>query len=346
MLRLPLATQTLYAELLDRLLAARAMGTGDTPGAIVAKTVRGRTYWYVQRRTLGRTQQLYLGPDDDTTRALISRRRDAWAGAEPERRDRERLSAMLVAGGAAAAMAGELRLLRWLADARVFEAGAVLVGTQAFAAYANVLGVSWPGLSARTADVDLAHGLRVEIGVADRETPLPERLASGHGELRFDPVPPFDRRHPSTSYLLRGTPLRLDLLTPMVGKPRHGPVLVAALGVAAQPLRFLDYVLESAVPAALVGRDGVLVQVPTPARFALHKLVVAAERPVSQQAKARKDVAQASALIEVLAEDRPGDLAIAWEALVTRGPGWSKRARAGLARCDADTALRLRSATG
>ncbi len=38
-----------------------------------------------------------------------------------------------------------------------------------------------------------------------------------------------------------------------------------------------------------VSADGVLVNVPAPARFALHKLVVAAMRPAALQAKAAKD---------------------------------------------------------
>lgn len=48
--------------------------------------------------------------------------------------------------------------------------------------------------------------------------------------------------------------------------------------------------------------------VPTPARFALHKLWLSGQRPAAQQTRAAKDRRQAEALIEVLAADRPGDL--------------------------------------
>ena len=346
--RQSIATQTLYAELLERLLAAR-VGDADTSegagGTVVAKTIRGKRYWYIQRKELGVTRQTYLGPDSPDTRALIERRRAVWAGADAERRQRERLAAMLVAGGAATVSAPELRLLGVLAEARVFELGGVLVGTQAFAAHANVLGVKWAAALGRTADVDVAHPRHVEVAVAEAEGPtLSVHLTSTAANPTFAPIPAFDRRHPSTSFRVRGTELRLDLLTPLVGKPRAAPIFIPALGAAAQPLRFLDYLLENPMQVALVGRDGVLVTVPGPARFALHKLIVAAERGETQQAKVRKDLAQAEALLEVLAADRPGDLALAWESLAARGSRWVSRARRSLARLDADIVAHARRA--
>ncbi len=70
--------------------------------------------------------------------------------------------------------------------------------------------------------------------------------------------------------------------------------------------------------AVVVGGSGILVNVPDPARFALHKLWVAGRRPVSEQAKAAKDLRQAQSLLEVLLSDRPADLTVAWEALQGR----------------------------
>jgi len=346
--RQSIAAQTLYAELLERLLAARVgdAAPGDGPGGtLVAKTIRGKKYWYAQRKELGATRQTYVGPDTPEVRALIARRREAWAGADEERRQRERLAAMLVAGGAATVTATEARVIALLAEARVFELGAVLVGTQAFASLANVLGVRWPASLGRTADVDVAHPLHVEVAVADAEGPtLAAQLAMKDAASPFAPIPPFDRRHPSTSFRVRGTELRLDLLTPLVGRPRTVPVFVPALGAAAQPLRFLDYLLDDPLHAALVGRDGVLVRIPNPARFALHKLIVAAERGGVQQAKVQKDLAQAEALLAVLVADRPGDLALAWEALAARGTRWVARVRRSLARCDAALVAQARRA--
>lgn len=73
----------------------------------------------------------------------------------------------------------------------------------------------------------------------------------------------------------------------------------------------------------MVGGEGVLVNVPDPARFALHKLWLAGRRPVGEQAKAAKDRRQGGSLLEVLLEGRPGDLPVAWEALAQQGAALS-----------------------
>jgi len=67
--------------------------------------------------------------------------------------------------------------------------------------------------------------------------------------------------------------------------------------------------------------------VPVPARFALHELLVAAERRPHEANRAKKNRAQAAALLTLLASDRPGDLELAWEALSERGRGWTKQIR-------------------
>src|SRR5207253_10931745 len=84
------------------------------------------------------------------------------------------------------------------------------------------------------------------------------------------------------------------------------------------------YLLEESQPAAVVDGGGILVSVPHPARFALHKLLVARSRPPSLQTKSDKDVRQAAQLIDVLARDRAGDLVLAWEALARRGRTWTR----------------------
>ncbi len=52
----------------------------------------------------------------------------------------------------------------------------------------------------------------------------------------------------------------------------------------------------------MLDAGGFLVLVPTPARFALHKVIVSTERPASQETKAVKDLAQAAQMLEHLAE--------------------------------------------
>ena len=94
---------------------------------------------------------------------------------------------------------------------------------------------------------------------------------------------------------------------------------------AAQPLRFLDYLIESSMRAAVIDGGVVAVNVPDAARFALHKLIVAGESPAAMQSKRDKDLSQAAQMLEVLQEDRPGDVILAWEALGVRGKSWTDR---------------------
>ena len=72
----------------------------------------------------------------------------------------------------------------------------------------------------------------------------------------------------------------------------------------------------------MVNSEGVLVNLPNPARFAFHKLIISRERAAALQVKAAKDLSQASALFSVLAEDRPGDILLAYEAIAARGQFW------------------------
>jgi hypothetical protein len=208
--------------------------------------------------------------------------------------------------------ADEARLFELLERVGVFLVGGVVVGSHAFAIYANMLGVKWESESTRTADLDIAADPNLLIGIAN--VPVDLRGALLDSGMGFFEVPALNRKHPSTSYAIRGRQLRVDLLTPMRGKPVDAPIEIQVLGVPAEPVRFLDYLLEATEPAAIVARAGVLVNVPAPARYALHKLVTLQRRPAAFQTKALKDFAQARQLLEVLVEDRPGDLAIAWEA--------------------------------
>ena len=112
-----------------------------------------------------------------------------------------------------------------------------------------------------------------------------------------------------------------------------------ALGVQAQALHYLNYLIADPIPAAVAYRGGVLVQVPRPERFAIHKLIVADRRRAEDRMKSAKDRAQAAYLIEVLAEDRPDDLAEALEDARARGPRWRERSDASLSRMPDTAAL-------
>ncbi len=87
------------------------------------------------------------------------------------------------------------------------------------------------------------------------------------------------------------------------------------------------------IRAVALYRSGILVKIPTPERYAIHKLIVADRRRSGTEGlKAIKDRAQAEFLIEVLNEQRPGELAEAYEEARNNGPKWRARLDATLDR--------------
>ena len=101
---------------------------------------------------------------------------------------------------------------------------------------------------------------------------------------------------------------------------------LAALGVDAHSFHHLNYLIQEPIHAAVLYRGGVLVQIPQPERFAIHKLIVADRRrdgPTSF--KATKDRAQAAFLISTLAKDRPDELREAYQIARAIGPRWEQR---------------------
>ena len=323
--RLSETAQTLYAELLDQVLQADRERTLPG-GSFVSKEIRGIRYWYLQRVEGDRKKQTYLGRETPELLERIRTERNGRSERLSDERGRRDLVAMLAAGGATRESAAVTQVLTILANAGVFRMGGVLVGTQAFACLANVLGVRFEGQSLRTTDVDIGT---FAIGVASTP-PARTMLEELRGaDARFVAVPSLDSRDPSSSFRVRGRDLRVDFLTPAARRSSGKPVDLPHLGTAADPVPGLDYLLEDSIPAVIVGGAGVLVNVPSPARFALHKLWVARQRPVSHQTKSRKDARQAQQLLEVLRTDRPDDLIAAWNALATR-PGMRRTIRAAL----------------
>ncbi|MGZ8983207.1 MAG: GSU2403 family nucleotidyltransferase fold protein [Methylotenera sp.] len=87
------------------------------------------------------------------------------------------------------------------------------------------------------------------------------------------------------------------------------------------PLEFLDYLIKDPVEAAVLYGAGILVNVPDPAKYAMHKLAVSQLHPVSMPEKKRKDLMQAEALIEYLLDQNPGSLLLATDEVRARGRG-------------------------
>lgn len=343
--RLAAEVSTLYAELVEQLAALEARRSiGHAEGGFVTKTVKGQTYYYFQHSVAGsRPRQVYVGRRTRELDAIVSRFAEERGHFGADRASVERLCALLRAGGAAVTDAAAARVIAALAGAAVFRLGGVLIGTHAFIVLGNMLGVRWEKGLLRTEDIDIAGERVLAVAVPELAADVPGTLASL--QMGFLPVPGLSPKQPSTSFKVRGRSLRVDLLTPAVG-PRRGPVAVPRFRAAAEALPYLDYLLEDPQNAAVIDGGGVLVQVPHPARFALHKLLVARRRPAAWHAKRDKDLRQAVQLIELLGEERPGDLTLAREAIERRGLPWQRALEHGLGLVDLEKSAARRELLG
>jgi hypothetical protein len=303
--RLPEDTQTLHAELLALLIALEGERRfAHLDGSFVQKTLGGRGYVYFQYSDPGgRRRQFAVGPASRTVDAIVKAYREGRVEFEADRVPIERLVRVLRSAGLPVFPHMVARVVRALADAALFHHGGVLVGTYAFVLAGNSLGVRWPAGTWTTQDVDIAAHLTVatEDLVADVPRAL-EQLQMG-----FVPVPQLDHRHASTSFKVRGQQLRLDLVTPGATNA-DAPIYLPNLRAAAAPIRFLSLLLDDTMLVPAIGDGAMLVRIPSPARFAMHKLLLSQMRSAPQQAKSQKDLHQAALLLEVLGEDRPDDL--------------------------------------
>ena len=322
---LSLTAQTAYAQLFEATLATElSRSVADLRGSFARKTVKGREYWYFQFTDLGGTlRQLYVGPDSDPVRQLVAESR------RPRDEPIHQLARSAVALGCAALLPRHYRVIRRLSEYGFFRAGGVLVGTHAFLAYGNVLGVRWVE-PARTQDVDLAHaGKNVSVALP-ATLQVDTHAAIQSLQLGLLPIGATGTTSGATYLNPKDPEFRLDFLTTL-HRGGDEPFEHPQLHVTLQPLRFMEYALEGVGQATVFCDEGaVAVNVPHPARYALHKLLVYGERKGSFLQKSQKDLAQAGALLECLKVRRPWEVEEAWADLLSRGPGWATRARQGL----------------
>ena len=313
---LPLSASTSYAELMERLRMAR-FGEFPAGSSFVSKTVKGRLYWYVQMPTRGALsrKQVYVGPDSDELRERMAKHGDHRADVD----DRRRLVAAIVASGAPKPDRTSAEIVQALAEAGAFRIRALLIGTVAYQTYAAHLSVRLPVTSLATQDLDIAQDFGIASNLDDKlEKPVLDILRGL--DPRFAPVSYAFNAARTTSYALTER-YRVDILTTSRGAPRDEPSYLPTLQSDAVPLRFMDFLLRDPIETALLYGGGVLVNVPAPARYAVHKLIVSRHRKVNPE-KALKDRAQAAQLIDVLTQDDPFALREAYAEARDRGEAW------------------------
>lgn len=290
-----------------------------TPGTLKQRTQSGKKYWVREYiRVDSKKTDEYIGPASSVSEHRVAQ----WA-------TRVELAKTLAAGSASLRLFGYQRIDR--KPAAVIEVffnrgltrgGLILVGSHAYGALLNELGILAPGY--KTTDIDIARGHRLTVA-------LPEGL-SFHGVLKetgmnFVAVPGMPSHRPSASFMLPGADqIAVDLLVP--GTQAGNIVPVKELAAYAQSIPLLDYLIGKPIESVVLSPNQVIpVRVPSPERFAIHKLFSSQSRR-SNRDKVRKDLEQAAVLAAALEEETPGSLADASKAMPTSGRTALKRGAA------------------
>jgi hypothetical protein len=299
------AWQATYSEL-KRRAAEQPLVFVGSPGSVDVRTVNGCDFTYRQfYDATGKKTAEYVGPVGDP----------AAEAKAAELRERIVLANALAKETRALAQQGYVRadvrtvaVLAAVANHGLFRAGAVLVGSHAYEALLNELGVRAAAFA--TDDVDLA---RDEPLAFDEPVDLAAILADS--TVPLVPVPGLDRKAPTTSYKAPGADrFRVDLLVPARGADVR-IARVPELRAHATALPHLRYLLEDPLDSVVLGRSSVVpVRIPRAEAFAWHKMLVSQLRTTTSE-KRGKDIQQASVLFAVLAEDAPDALGEAFAAL-------------------------------
>lgn len=330
--------QTTYAELLDRCRATAFNEAFSEDGTFVPKTINDRRYWYFQQSSTAGREQKYVGPETPDLLEQISQHKQT---RDDERERRALVSALIRTYGLQRPLKEIGDIVAALAQAGVFRLRGVLVGTVAYQTYAPMLGARLPHSILQTGDVDVAQFKNVSVAVGDHIPPVLDVLRDV--DKTFRAVPHIHQRS-VTSYVAKGG-LRVDFLTPNEGPDTDVPMHLPALQTDAEPLRFLDFLIHDPEPAVVLHNAGIYVLVPSPQRYAIHKLIISRRRQEGA-AKRDKDIRQSVALLETLNEKRPYELASSWNEAFNRGPVWRQALVEGLSQVSSRTRDRLLKTIG
>jgi hypothetical protein len=285
------------------------------PGLLKRRTRAGTEYWVREfNRSDGRKTDEHIGTVEAVTPARLA---DLQGEID--------LAKALMSGSSALRLFGYQRadrktaaVLGALFSNGLFAAGLTLVGSHAYGALVNELGIATPGYA--TQDIDVARSQPLQLALP---AGVDWRMLADSG-LEFVPVPGMPSHRPSASFKVPGVDaLSVDVLVP--GRSLGRIVPLAELRTHAQEVPLLDFLLKDAIETIVLGPNHVVpVKVPAPERFVLHKLMSSQQRK-TDRAKVRKDLEQAAVLAAVLTEDNPGTLEATWHAFPSAGRPDAKR---------------------
>lgn len=283
--------QTLFAEL------AQQVATAPPAGSVYRRMRDDAEYIYAKLPMGSDRVDRFIGKAGDPRAEAEAASLQTGMALAAERR---RLVSTLRRNGFAGPDRTLGAALDALAHAGLFAAGAVLVGTAAYLVSEGLVAAHLPAPTLMTGDLDLATA-----SLALTADP-PESLQTilTRADPTFTSVPPLDPRRPPSRFRT-GSGFLVDLITPTRRRDQASPAAIPALEAGATPLQHLAWLIADPAPTVALWGAGVPVNVPQPARYAVHKLILAQKRDPGSRLKRAKDLAQANALIQVLRRHDP-----------------------------------------
>lgn len=299
--------RTLYADLVQQVASAPLAGT------VYQRERDGIAYHYAKVPVGSTRIDSFIGKVGDPV--ADAQAKSLAQGMELAKARRRTVSMLKSAG-----IAGPDRILGSVLDAiahsGLFKNGAVLVGTSAYMAYEPFVGRLLPAPLLMTGDLDLAT---VNVTLA-ADPPEPIETILRRADPTFEAVMQIDPRQPAARFR-NAQGYLVDLLA-QTRKRDERPIRLRALQAGAEPLQHLAWLIEGAIAAVALSGPGIAIKIPQPARFAVHKLMVAQRRNDADRIKRQKDLGQADAMMDALYVEDPFALEDALEDARAMGRSW------------------------
>lgn len=316
--------QNLYNDLVSNVVSQTLARRIPAGASTYRRKLGNSLYWYA-KTPAGKCVYLGKAGNEDVERLIMEEKRRKSLDAE----NRTAIRA-LRANGMPCPPNQALKVLRGFADAGLFELRAVLIGTLAYQTYIPMLGMENGRQSNSTMDMDIAQTPGISI-VVGREASLDfEKVLMEFRNFVRKPHQPGSE--PMSFWKDAETGFEVDLMTSLTGPWDRYTAELPALSIRAEKIKFMDFLIRDEVQAVILTDSGIAVNVPSPERFAVHKLIVGAER--RNLMKARKDFRQAENLVRLFLDEMPDRIGNAFAEAWNRGRGWRKRLTRGLAAID------------
>ncbi len=298
-------TTSIYSQLFEEAVANECITLcPGIQGTFSRESRRNGFYWYwLGRNNNGNARRVYIGADNKATQQLIANLENRKHMAKQAIDSMKKTAAAYRGAGGQINEPSHFKIIALLAQQDLFRKGVFVIGSHGFLSICNALGISANTPFLRTTDIDFARPQGISLAIPDeRKTVIDIPAALKEFDKNFFLVPRLDKENPSTSMQNNKSKVKVDFLT--VDKGSKRPVFFDDLGIAAEPLRFMDYLLGGEpLKGLVIGSYAIPVNLPNPARFAIHKLIISQERSRHFKAKIQKDIAQAAILLDGLIDE-------------------------------------------